>query len=148
GAPFRALRRATPLLPARGTLNSRRNSKSPYSFSVISQPPPAPLVKRSPPPAPHRSSLPPSLTLQPLRSLPLNSCSNPSGGPLSAARSPGQQHSRADRGNSSTARRIGRPSARSRGDTLIRPHGRVPCHTKARPGFRAPPADARGLAAD
>src|SRR5260221_12032897 len=85
GSPFMALRKATPLLPFSGILNSSRSSKSPYSSSVINQPPPCPLTKRTPFSAPHTSILPPSLTFHPLRSLPLKRALNPSGALLSSA---------------------------------------------------------------
>src|SRR5262245_7198580 len=63
----------TPLLPLRGILYSSRSSKSPYSFSVISQPPPPPWTYRRPLSlsAPQTSFLP-SSTFQPDKSLPLN----------------------------------------------------------------------------
>src|SRR5262245_13350512 len=88
GFPFIGARSATPELPPLGTLKSNRSSKSPNSFSVISQPPPPPLTKRTPMSAPHDSVLPP-WTFQPSRSLPLSSDVNPSGGLLaSSARAP------------------------------------------------------------
>src|SRR5690349_5219766 len=110
-SPLGGQRRPTPLLPAFGTLYSSITSKSPYSFSVRSQPPPGwPVVYRMPSPAPQQSILAPSFTVQPVRSLPLNSDSKPSGGFSSAAQTAGsaqQASARADR--NSTQRRIGMP---------------------------------------
>src|SRR5262249_43709792 len=78
GSPFIGARRPTPLLPCLGILNSSRSSKSPYSFSVISQPPPLPSTKRIPLSASQTSILP-AWTFQPLRSLPLKSGVKPLG---------------------------------------------------------------------
>src|SRR5260370_9553033 len=87
------VRRATPLFPLVGTLNSSRSSKSPYSFSVISQPPPFPLTKRTPFSDPQTFILPPLFTFQPVNSLPLNSRSKPLGASSSPdLATPLQQH--------------------------------------------------------
>ena len=60
-----------PLLPPAGSLNSSMISKSPYSFSLDSQPPPWPVVYRTSPSTPQLSAGPP-IGFQPERSLPLN----------------------------------------------------------------------------
>src|SRR6516165_8008486 len=88
------LRKATPLFPCLGILYSSWTSKLAYSFSVMSQPPPPPFTKRIPFSAPQNSIFPPSLTFQPVRSLPLKSGSNPSPG-LSSARSEEERQGRA-----------------------------------------------------
>src|SRR3954451_10422294 len=78
GSPCRGERSATPLLPPLGSLYCRRSSKSPYSFSVISQPP-LPLTPSTPFLTVHASVLP-LWAFQPSVSLPLNSFEKPFGG--------------------------------------------------------------------
>src|SRR6266545_488252 len=99
GSPLSGERRATPLLPIFGILNSRRSSKSVYSFSVMSQPPPPPLTKRTPSSAPQTSILP--VAFQPVRSLRLKSGVKPGGGLVSPLRTAGGAQSSTTRGTNS-----------------------------------------------
>src|SRR5690349_19683988 len=78
GSPWRGERSATPLLPPLGRRYCKRSSKSPYSFTVISQPP-LPLTPSTPFLTVHASVLP-LCAFQPSVSLPLNSFEKPFGG--------------------------------------------------------------------
>src|SRR5215813_9021407 len=100
------LRRATPLFPLLGSLYSNWSSKSEYSFSVMSQPPPLPLTNRMPFSAPQTAMLPPSFTFQPVKSLPLKRASKPLGGSLSADSAAGAQQKAAASEKSDNQRRI------------------------------------------
>src|SRR4051812_36918169 len=110
GSPSNGARSATPLLPPFFSQRySHRNSKSPYSFSVRSQPPPPPLHTMSPSSTAHTSFLP--VGFQPSRLLPSKMLVNPSGGlaGLSSARAPAT-HTAIARNPNRNAVRMGRGS--------------------------------------